>query len=79
MTKNDFINYLFGTIGLIGIGYGICANTKLSKVSKRLDKSIDDRLFSMFIGGIGIYNSKKIDNMCRKIIPTLPLDKYNIQ
>lgn len=31
-----------------------------------LDKSIDDRLFSMFIGGIGIYNSKKIDNMCRK-------------
>ena len=43
-----------------------------------LDKSIDDRLFSMFIGGIGIYNSKKIDNMCRKIIPTLPLDKYNI-
>lgn len=44
-----------------------------------LDKSIDDRLFNMFIGGIGIYNSKKIDNMCRKIIPTLPLDKYNIQ
>ena len=44
-----------------------------------LDNSIDDRLFSMFIGGIGIYNSKKIDNMCRKIIPTLPLDKYNIQ
>lgn len=44
-----------------------------------LDKSIDDRLFNMFIGGIGVYNSKKIDNMCRKIIPTLPLDKYNIQ
>lgn len=44
-----------------------------------LDKSIDDRLFSMFIGGIGLYSSKKIDNMCRKIIPTLPLDKYNIQ
>ena len=44
-----------------------------------LDKSIDDRLFSMFIGGIGIYSSKKIDNMCRKIIPTLPLDRYNIQ
>ena len=44
-----------------------------------LDKSIDDRLFSMFIGGIGLYSSKKIDNMCRKIIPTLPLYKYNIQ
>lgn len=44
-----------------------------------LDKSIDDRLFSMFIGGIGVYSSKKIDNMCRKIILTLPLDKYNIQ
>lgn len=44
-----------------------------------LDKSIDDRLFSMFIGGIGVYSSKKIDNMCRKIIPTLPLDRYNIQ
>lgn len=44
-----------------------------------LDKSIDDRLFSMFIGCIGVYSSKKIDNMCRKIIPTLPLYKYNIQ
>lgn len=44
-----------------------------------LDKSIDDRLFNTFIGGIGVYSSKKIDNMCRKIIPTLPLDKYNIQ
>lgn len=32
-----------------------------------LDKSIDDRLFSMFIGGIGVYSSKKIDNMCRKL------------
>lgn len=42
MTKNDFINYLFGAAGLIGVGYGICAHTKLSKVSKRLDKSIND-------------------------------------
>lgn len=42
MTKNDFINYLFGVAGLIGVGYGICAHTKLSKVSKRLDKSIND-------------------------------------
>ena len=42
MTKNDFINYLFGAAGLIGVGYGICAHTKLSKVSNRLDKSIDD-------------------------------------
>lgn len=43
-----------------------------------LDTSIDDRLFSMFIGGIGLYSSKKIDRMVRQIIPTLPLDKYNI-
>lgn len=42
MTKNDFINYLFGAAGLIGIGYGLCAHTKLSKVSNRLDKSIND-------------------------------------
>ena len=42
MTKNDFINYLFGAAGLIGIGYGLCAHTKLAKVSNRLDKSIDD-------------------------------------
>lgn len=42
MTKNDFINYLFGAAGLIGVGYGICAHTKLSKVSNRLDKSIND-------------------------------------
>ena len=42
MTKNDFINCLFGAAGLIGVGYGICAHTKLSKVSNRLDKSIDD-------------------------------------
>lgn len=43
-----------------------------------LDTSIDDRLYSMFIGGIGLYSSKKIDRMVRQIIPTLPLDKYNI-
>lgn len=43
-----------------------------------LDTSIDDRLYSMFIGGIGLYSSKKIDKMVRQIIPTLPLDKYNI-
>lgn len=42
MTKNDFINYLFGAAGLIGIGYGLCAHTKLAKVSNRLNKSIDD-------------------------------------
>ena len=42
MTKNDFINCLFGAAGLIGVGYGICAHTKLAKVSNRLDKSIDD-------------------------------------
>ena len=43
-----------------------------------LDTSIDDRLYSMFIGGIGLYSSKKIDRMVRQIIPTLQLDKYNI-
>lgn len=42
MTKNDFINYLFGAAGLVGIGYGLCAHTKLAKISNRLDKSIDD-------------------------------------
>ena len=42
MTKNDFINYLFGAAGLIGVGYSICAYMKFSKVSNRLDKSIND-------------------------------------
>lgn len=42
MTKNDIFNTLFGIAGLVGIGYGICAHTKLAKISERLDNSIDD-------------------------------------
>lgn len=42
MTKNVFINCLFGAAGLVGIGYGVCAHTKLAKVSELLGKSIDD-------------------------------------
>lgn len=42
MTKNDIFNALLGITGLVGIGYGICAHTKLAKVSNRLDRSIDD-------------------------------------
>ena len=43
MTKNnDIINVLFAAAGLLGVGYAICAHTKLAKISDRLDKSIDD-------------------------------------
>lgn len=42
MTKNDIFNFLVCAAGLVGVGYGLCAHTKLSKVSDRLDKSIDD-------------------------------------
>lgn len=42
MTKNDIFNFLVCTAGLVGVGYGLCAHTKLAKVSGRLDKSIDD-------------------------------------
>ena len=40
--NNDVVNFLVCATGLIGIGYAICAHTKLSKVSERLERSIDD-------------------------------------
>lgn len=42
MNKNEFAGIILGALGLIGLGYGICAHSKLSKFSERLDKSIDD-------------------------------------
>lgn len=43
MSKNfDIINVLFGAVGLIGVGYAVCAHSKLAKVSDRLDKGIDE-------------------------------------
>lgn len=44
MNRNTYElgNIIIGIAGLVGIGYGICANSKLGKISKRLDKAIDD-------------------------------------
>ena len=39
--NNEIVSTIIGTAGLIGVGYAICANTKLAKVSKRLDETID--------------------------------------
>ena len=41
MKNNDIINTVIGIAGLVGIGYALCARTKLAKVSERLDTSID--------------------------------------
>lgn len=40
--NNDIFNFLVCAAGLIGIGYAICARTKLAKVSERLDKGINE-------------------------------------
>lgn len=37
MRNNDVISTILTIAGLVGIGYGLCAHTKLAKVSKRLD------------------------------------------
>ena len=39
--NNEIVSTIIGMAGLIGVGYAICANTKLTKVSKRLDETID--------------------------------------
>lgn len=41
MKNNDIINTVIGIAGLVGIGYALCARTKLAKISERLDTSID--------------------------------------
>lgn len=51
MTKNnDIINILFAAAGLVGVGYAVCAHTKLARISERLDKSIDDLASGTEIG-----------------------------
>ena len=49
MSNNSTINAIIGIAGLLGIGYGIAMHTKLSKISNRLDKSIDDLADNMEI------------------------------
>ena len=49
MRNNDIINTIIGIAGLVGIGYGLCAHTKLAKVSERLDTSIDRLAYDMEI------------------------------
>lgn len=39
--NNDIFNFLVCTAGLVGVGYAICAHTKLAKVNELLNKSID--------------------------------------
>ena len=54
MSRYDFnkdllIGAIGGVLGLLGLGYGIAMHTKLSKVSERLDKGIDDLADNMEI------------------------------
>lgn len=42
MKNNGIINTVLTIAGLVGIGYGICAHSRLSKVCKRLDVSINE-------------------------------------
>lgn len=49
MSKNEFAGIILGALGLIGVGYGISMHSKLSKVSERLDKTIDDLANNMKI------------------------------
>lgn len=39
--NNSIITTIIGVAGLVGLGYGFAMHTKLSKVSERLDRSID--------------------------------------
>lgn len=49
MSNNSTFNTIIGVAGLLSIGYGIAMHTKLSKISKRLDKGIDDLADNMEI------------------------------
>lgn len=44
MNRNsyDIGNIIVGIVGLVGIGYAIGTHTKLSKISERLDRGIDE-------------------------------------
>ena len=42
MKNNNVINTVIGIAGLVGIGYALCARTKLAKVGERLDKGIEE-------------------------------------
>lgn len=47
--KDAIIGVVGGILGLLGLGYGIAMHTKLSKVSERLDTSINDLAGNMEI------------------------------
>lgn len=49
INKGSLIGVIGGTLGLLGLGYGIAMHTKTAKISKRLDKSIDDLANNMNI------------------------------
>jgi DNA-binding cell septation regulator SpoVG len=40
--KGGIIGIIGGVLGLLGLGYGAAMHTKVAKVSKRLDTTIDD-------------------------------------
>ena len=42
MKNNNVINTVLTIAGLVGIGYALCARTKLAKVGERLDKGIEE-------------------------------------
>lgn len=42
MNKNNTFNTIISIIGLLGIGYAVSTHSKMSKISEKLDKSIND-------------------------------------
>ena len=48
-TNNSTLNTIVGILGIAGIGYGLAMHTKLAKISKRLDESIDSLADNMEI------------------------------
>lgn len=49
INKGTLIGAIGGVLGLMGLGYGVAMHTKLAKVGKRLDKSINDLANNMDI------------------------------
>ena len=49
MSNNSTLNAVIGIAGLLGIGYGLAMHNKMSKISDRLGRSIDDLADNMEI------------------------------
>lgn len=38
----------------------------------------DDRFYVVYQGGLDVYDKRKVDDLCDKLLPTLPLERYGI-